>query len=62
MPQIKKELDIAGVQSASYMWQSRQSPSAQIDLVIDRRDHVIALCEIKYSSGQCIITKSYTET
>ena len=31
----------------------------QIDLLIDRRDRVINLCEIKFSSGQYEIDKDY---
>ena len=32
---------------------------AQIDLVIDRRDGVINLCEMKFSLGEFIIDKKY---
>jgi len=34
---------------------------AQIDLVIDRRDQVVNLCEVKYSINPYTITKSYAE-
>ena len=32
---------------------------AQIDLLIDRRDRVVSICEIKYSINEFIIDKSY---
>lgn len=49
--QIKKALGISGVESKEYAWRSRVSdPGVQIDLLIDRRDGVINLCEAKYSN------------
>jgi len=33
----------------------------QIDLVLERSDNVINLCEMKYSRGPFLITKSYAE-
>jgi hypothetical protein len=33
----------------------------QIDLLIDRRDHVINLCEIKFTLEPFSITKDYIE-
>lgn len=33
----------------------------QIDLVIDRRDRVVNLCEMKFSTGPFDITKAYSE-
>jgi AAA+ ATPase superfamily predicted ATPase len=60
--QIKKALEIGGVQSAEYAWRSENSsPAAQIDLLIDRKDGVINLCEIKFSAVQYVITKDYAE-
>jgi len=32
-----------------------------VDLIIDRRDQVINLCEIKYSINDFTITKSYAD-
>jgi hypothetical protein len=43
-------------------WRSGKSDSgAQIDLVIERADHVIHLCEAKYSSSEYVIKKKYSE-
>ena len=33
----------------------------QIDLVIDRNDRVINICEMKFSVGRFAVTKSYGE-
>ncbi len=60
--QIKKELGISGIYSQSCSWKSSQSNGgAQIDLVIDRRDRVVNLCEIKYSINAFSINKSYAD-
>ena len=41
-------------------WRGKQRDKAvQIDLLIDRRDHVINLCEIKFSQQKFTITKEY---
>ena len=60
--EIKKKLEILGVQSTEYAWFSRKSePAVQIDLIIDRADNIVNLCEIKYANTQFIITKDYDE-
>ncbi len=62
VPQIKKALGIAGVSSTAYSWQSKGDKikkGSQIDLVIDRRDQVINLFEIKYSINQITVSKDY---
>jgi len=42
-------------------WRSKTSvPGAQIDLVIDREDKIINLCEMKYSSAEFTIDKAYS--
>jgi len=60
--QIKSALGISGVQSNIYSWVSRgEGQGAQIDLVIDRRDDVINLCEMKYSSVKYEMTSDYAD-
>ncbi len=60
--QIKQALGIAGVSAATSSWIGRgNSERAQVDLVIDRADHIINMCEMKFSTGQFSITKSYAE-
>lgn len=39
-----------------------EQPGAQIDLLIDRADRVINLCEIKFYDSEFVITKSYAKT
>ena len=60
VPQIKKALGITGIISQASSWKSRLSEKgAQIDLLIDRRDQVVNLCEVKYSINPYKITKAY---
>lgn len=57
---IKKALGIQGVYSEISSWVSRNSDKGtQIDLLIDRKDNVITICEVKYSINEYEITKSY---
>ena len=63
--QIKKALGIAGVISNIYSWtykaQNNDETGAQIDMLIDRDDNVINLCEIKFASDKYEIKKGYDE-
>ena len=62
VPQIKWRLSIGGILSEEYVWEIRgneETPGAQIDLLIDRKDHVINLCENKYAEDQFNIDKEY---
>lgn len=50
IPQIKKSLGIQQIGTQYYSWRSKESENgAQIDLLIERADRVINLCEVKYS-------------
>ena len=60
--QIKQKLGISGVTTYSAAWRSKKSePGAQIDLLIDRNDGIINLCEMKYSEDEFIIDKKQDE-
>jgi hypothetical protein len=60
--QIKRALSIAGMVSYISGWRSKNSENgAQIDLIIDRNDNIINLCEMKYTNREFVITKSYDE-
>ncbi len=50
--QIKQALGISGVLTDISAWQGKddENKGAQIDLVIERNDQVINLCEMKYSA------------
>ena len=56
--QIKKALGVSGVQTSVSSWHSKH---AQIDLVIDRKDQVVNLCEMKFSIHPFAINKKYAE-
>ena len=49
LPQIKQGLGISAVITNAHAW---KSDDAQIDLLIDRNDETINLCEMKYSNAQ----------
>ena len=60
--QIKTKLGVAGIISSEYAWQTegnRQENGAQIDLLIDRNDGVINLCEMKYTKSPFKIDAAY---
>ena len=60
IPQIKKALGINGIQSDVSSWMSADPANGgQIDMVIDRKDQTINLCEMKYASIEFEINKSY---
>lgn len=58
IPQIKHFLGIDQIHTEYYSWRSKVSkPAAQIDLLIERADNLVNLCEIKYSQMPYTITK-----
>ena len=62
--QIKKKLGISGVLTEEYAWrclpdEKSGTPGVQIDLLIDRADGIIDLCEMKYSDAEYAISESY---
>ena len=58
--QIKDVLGIRGISSNEYSWRSsRSTPGAQIDLIIDRKDDVMNICEMKYSQEEYTIDSQY---
>ena len=67
LQQIKSRLGISGVLTSDAVWYSHGNDElgmdgAQIDLLIDRRDHVINICEMKFSINEYIIDKDYDLT
>ena len=64
--QIKQKIGILGILSEESIWYIKadkklHTPGAQVDLIIDRRDRVIDLCEMKFSLGEYSIEKEYDE-
>lgn len=49
LQQVKQALGISGIYTESTSWQQKE-PGAQIDLLIDRADYVINICEMKFAS------------
>ena len=59
VPQIKKAIGIDQIGTEYYSWRSNDpNQRAQVDLIIERADRIINLCEIKYSEGSYTIDKS----
>ncbi|MFN0034870.1 MAG: AAA family ATPase [Saprospiraceae bacterium] len=61
LPQIKKALGISGVYSTAssfFRKGSNEAEGIQFDLLIDRNDHVINICEIKFYNAEITIDKS----
>lgn len=63
---IKKALGISGISTIESGWchlpgKAGKEQGAQIDLVIDRADKCINLCEMKYSDSEFVIDKDYAE-
>ena len=56
VPQIKKALGISGVVTNVYAWRigptADGEAGAQIDMLIDRADNMVNLCEMKFSKNE----------
>ena len=60
--QIKRALGVAVISTETSSWRSRHSsPGAQVDLLIDRKDGIINLCEMKYSKAEYAISAKEEE-
>ena len=67
--QIKKALGISGVLANVYSWYSRpfvdvtgaEWKGGQIDMLIDRADGAINICEMKYANDEYTITADYEQ-
>lgn len=57
---INRQLGISGIQTTVSTWRSKRPDSrAQIDLVIERGDRFVNLCEIKFANDVYTIDKAY---
>ena len=61
--QIKKALGLEVIASNNSPWRGKgeSETSAQIDLLIDRADRIVNLCEIKFAKGTYTIDKAYAQ-
>ncbi len=62
--QIRKALGLQAISTALSTWHSKPNlaeglPGMQIDMIIERADRMIHLCEMKFSEGTYTITKDY---
>lgn len=61
-PEIVKKLGLSGTFTHISSWHHKGNetiPGAQIDLLIDRKDGLVNLCEAKFSNKEFIISKEY---
>jgi uncharacterized protein len=64
IPQIKKGLGIVAVYTHESAWRfvaKKGETGVQIDLLVDRQDNCINLCEIKFSNKAFVLTKEYAD-
>lgn len=64
--QVKEALSIAGMATEVYSWRFTPKKGdtrkgAQIDMVINRADHMINLCEIKFNRKKFALDKEYAD-
>ena len=62
--EIKSALGITGILSDESVWRNipgKGKPGAQIDLLIDRADHCISICEMKFANKEFVIDKDYAD-
>ncbi len=59
--QIKNALGISGVSTKQSAWSihDESDEGTQIDLIIERRDNIVNMCEIKFYSDEFVVDKSY---
>lgn len=61
---IERALGISGVRTEASSWQTPGGEGvegAQIDLLLDRADDVISVCELKHTTNPFVIAKRYAE-
>ena len=59
--EIKAALGISGIFSEQSAWSKRadDEDGTQIDLLIERRDNIVNMCELKFYSGEFSVKKDY---
>lgn len=61
---IIKKLGISGIQTSVSSWHHKgddEMRGSQIDMIIDRGDNAINICEIKFNQNPYLITKDYAQ-
>ena len=60
--QIQACLGISGVSTSESLWSKRgnaETEGTQIDLIIERKDNVVHMCEMKFYGEEFTVTKAY---
>lgn len=62
--EIKRALGISGIRSDCSAWSKREDDAdgTQIDLLLERDDHVVNACELKFYSREFTLDKAYDRT
>ena len=62
--QIKKALGISGENTSHSLWSKRSDDTdgTQIDMIIERADNVVNMCECKFYSNEFVVNKGYYHT
>ena len=62
IPQIKRALRIDGISTLNHSWRSKTTkPAAQIDIIIERADKIVNVCEVKYCQDEYELDKEEYE-
>lgn len=62
IPQIKRALKLEAIESSVTSWRKAdKEEGTQIDMIIDRADRVVNVCEIKFAKADFVIDKAYAK-
>ncbi len=56
--QVRHALGLDKIAVEYYSWRSSTAPRAQVDMIIERADRLVNLCEIKYTQSEYTITSN----
>lgn len=62
--QILRKLGLSGIYTEISAWRykgDKEIPGAQVDLLIDRKDGMVNLCEVKFTQQEFLITKEFAK-
>lgn len=58
--QMKRTLGISGISSTQSAWNKKdEDEGTQIDLIIQRKDNIVNLCEMKFYSDEFVVDSAY---
>ncbi len=61
LEQIKDAIGIKGIKTMQFSWyiKGKDEKGAQIDLLIERKDNIVSLCEMKFTNKEFKVDKDY---